>query len=324
MWPYDLSTMRQHLVTLDLEGVLTPEIWIAVAERSGIDGLRRTTRDEPDYDRLMRGRLELLEASGLTMSQIVDVIDSLCVLDGARQFLDEEWHALGPVVHRERERGRQRLAQKLGGQRGSGVGIERLERQLAQRPAAAQLVAQAAQRMRARDLVGAIGPHHEDRELAQRIGERPEQLQGGVVGPLQIVEEDHGRGACGNRRQRAAQRLEQRGAIALGDRRPELGQQQREVPLQRAARGQRTGRCAQVAAQRAQHRPVGQRRRRARGSPQRQCIARRRDLLGQARLADLGGTTYFLGAVASATTASARASQPSIRSSSDMPRTSRW
>ena len=89
MWPYDLSTMRQHLVTLDLEGVLTPEIWIAVAERSGIDGLRRTTRDEPDYDRLMRGRLELLEANGLTMSQIVDVIDSLCVLDGARQFLDE-------------------------------------------------------------------------------------------------------------------------------------------------------------------------------------------------------------------------------------------
>ena len=89
MWPYDLSTMRQHLVTLDLEGVLTPEIWIAVAERSGIDGLRRTTRDEPDYDRLMRGRLELLEANGLTMSQVVEVIESLCVLDGARQFLDE-------------------------------------------------------------------------------------------------------------------------------------------------------------------------------------------------------------------------------------------
>ena len=52
---------QQHLVTLDLEGVLVPEIWIAVAERTGIDELRRTTRDEPDYDVLMRGRLDLLE-----------------------------------------------------------------------------------------------------------------------------------------------------------------------------------------------------------------------------------------------------------------------
>ena len=51
---------QQHLVTLDLEGVLVPEIWIAVAERTGIDELRRTTRDEPDYDLLMRGRLDLL------------------------------------------------------------------------------------------------------------------------------------------------------------------------------------------------------------------------------------------------------------------------
>ncbi|MEO1059737.1 MAG: bifunctional phosphoserine phosphatase/homoserine phosphotransferase ThrH, partial [Actinomycetota bacterium] len=51
---------RQTIVTLDLEGVLIPEIWIAVADRSGIDGLRRTTRDEPDYDVLMRYRLDLL------------------------------------------------------------------------------------------------------------------------------------------------------------------------------------------------------------------------------------------------------------------------
>lgn len=80
---------RQTLVTLDLEGVLTPEIWIAVAEAAGVDELGRTTRDEPDYDALMRGRLHLLERHGLTMSAITDVIATLTVLDGARDFLDD-------------------------------------------------------------------------------------------------------------------------------------------------------------------------------------------------------------------------------------------
>jgi phosphoserine/homoserine phosphotransferase len=80
---------RQTIVTLDLEGVLVPEVWIAVAERTGIAELRRTTRDEPDYDVLMRGRLELLEANGLTMSLVTDVIAALEPLPGARRFLDE-------------------------------------------------------------------------------------------------------------------------------------------------------------------------------------------------------------------------------------------
>lgn len=80
---------RQHLVTLDLEGVLTPEIWIAVAEATGVAALRRTTRDEPDYDRLMAGRLALLHDHGLTMSGITEVISSLDVLPGAKAFLDE-------------------------------------------------------------------------------------------------------------------------------------------------------------------------------------------------------------------------------------------
>ena len=81
--------MKQGIVTLDMEGVLTPEIWIAVAERTGIEALRRTTRDEPDYDVLMRYRLEILEANGLTMSLIAEVIGGLAPLDGAREFLDE-------------------------------------------------------------------------------------------------------------------------------------------------------------------------------------------------------------------------------------------
>ena len=77
------------IVALDLEGVLVPEIWIAVAERTGIDELRRTTRDEPDYDVLMRGRLELLEAHGLGLAKITEVIAGLTPLPGAVEFLDE-------------------------------------------------------------------------------------------------------------------------------------------------------------------------------------------------------------------------------------------
>jgi phosphoserine/homoserine phosphotransferase len=80
---------RQTIVTLDLEGVLVPEVWIAVAERTGILELRRTTRDEPDYDVLMRGRLELLAANDLTMSLVADVIAGLEPLPGARRFLDD-------------------------------------------------------------------------------------------------------------------------------------------------------------------------------------------------------------------------------------------
>jgi phosphoserine/homoserine phosphotransferase len=84
-----LDTATQTIVTLDLEGVLIPEVWIAVAERTGIEGLTRTTRDEPDYDVLMRYRLDLLAQHGLTMSLIEDVISGLEPLDGASNFLDE-------------------------------------------------------------------------------------------------------------------------------------------------------------------------------------------------------------------------------------------
>jgi phosphoserine / homoserine phosphotransferase len=80
---------QQSVVTLDVEGVLVPEIWIAVAERTGIEELRRTTRDEPDYDKLMLGRLEILEQHGLTMSLITEVISTLSPLEGAVEFLDE-------------------------------------------------------------------------------------------------------------------------------------------------------------------------------------------------------------------------------------------
>jgi phosphoserine/homoserine phosphotransferase len=73
---------------LDLEGVLVPEIWINVAERTGIAALRRTTRDEPDYDELMRGRLAILDEHGLGLPDIEAVIGGMAPLDGALGFLD--------------------------------------------------------------------------------------------------------------------------------------------------------------------------------------------------------------------------------------------
>jgi phosphoserine/homoserine phosphotransferase len=77
------------IACLDLEGVLVPEIWINVARTTGIEALRRTTRDEPDYDKLMRGRLAILDEHGLKLPDIQKVIAGMQPLDGAREFL--EW-----------------------------------------------------------------------------------------------------------------------------------------------------------------------------------------------------------------------------------------
>jgi len=81
--------VKQSIVTLDLEGVLTPEIWIAVSEKTGIPELRRTTRDEPDYDKLMKFRLNLLDQHGLKLSDIQRVIGALGPLEGALDLLRE-------------------------------------------------------------------------------------------------------------------------------------------------------------------------------------------------------------------------------------------
>ena len=81
--------MKQCIVTLDMEGVLTPEIWIAVAEKTKIPELRRTTRDEPDYDKLMRYRIEILDRHGIKLSHIQEVIGTLKPLPGGKEFLDE-------------------------------------------------------------------------------------------------------------------------------------------------------------------------------------------------------------------------------------------
>ena len=86
------SALVQRVIALDMEGVLTPEIWIAVAQRTGIDELRRTTRDEPDYDALMRYRIDVLNNHDVSLNQIREVIAELPLLEGARAFLDELRH----------------------------------------------------------------------------------------------------------------------------------------------------------------------------------------------------------------------------------------
>ena len=78
-----------NIVCLDMEGVLTPEIWIAFSEKSGIPELRRTTRDEPDYDKLMRWRLEILKEHSLGLREIQEVIANVDPMPGAKEFLDE-------------------------------------------------------------------------------------------------------------------------------------------------------------------------------------------------------------------------------------------
>lgn len=78
-----------HIVCLDLEGVLIPEIWIEVAQRTGIEALKRTTRDEPDYDKLMQGRLALLAQHKLRLADIQAVIAGMAPIAGARAFLDQ-------------------------------------------------------------------------------------------------------------------------------------------------------------------------------------------------------------------------------------------
>lgn len=78
-----------NIVCLDLEGVLIPEIWIAFAEKTGIDALKRTTRDEPDYDVLMRYRLDILDKEGFKLADIEEVIGTLDPLPGAKEFV--EW-----------------------------------------------------------------------------------------------------------------------------------------------------------------------------------------------------------------------------------------
>ena len=81
--------MDMNIVCLDLEGVLVPEIWIAFAEAAGIPELKRTTREEPDYDKLMKYRIKILKEHGLGLKEIQETIEKIDPMPGAKEFLDE-------------------------------------------------------------------------------------------------------------------------------------------------------------------------------------------------------------------------------------------
>ena len=81
--------MSMYITCLDLEGVLVPEIWIAFAEASGIPELRKTTRDEPDYDKLMKYRIDILKQHGLGLKEIQETIAKIEPMEGAKEFLDK-------------------------------------------------------------------------------------------------------------------------------------------------------------------------------------------------------------------------------------------
>jgi len=104
-----------NIVCLDMEGVLTPEIWIAFSEATGIPELRRTTRDEPDYDKLMKFRLKILKEHGLGLPEIQKVIAGIDPLPGAKEFLDElREHAQTVILSDTFEEFAKPLLKKLG------------------------------------------------------------------------------------------------------------------------------------------------------------------------------------------------------------------
>ena len=90
--------MGMNVACLDLEGVLVPEIWIAFSEESGIPELRRTTRDEPDYDKLMKWRLGILEEHGLGLKEIQETISKIDPLPGAKEFLEQLRDATQTII----------------------------------------------------------------------------------------------------------------------------------------------------------------------------------------------------------------------------------
>ena len=88
-----------EIVCLDLEGVLVPEIWIAFAEETGIPELKRTTRDEPDYDKLMKYRLNILKEHNLGLKEIQETISKIDPLPGAKEFLDKLREMTQVIIH---------------------------------------------------------------------------------------------------------------------------------------------------------------------------------------------------------------------------------
>ena len=203
------------------------------------------------------------------------------------ELLDEERDAPGAVVERAGQPSGRGGAEHAPGELRRPLRGERLERQLRQQVVAAQVVAEPPERVRARDLVRAVAADHEHRQFAQRAGEGRQQLERGIVGPLEVVEQHDRRPLGRDRGQPATDRLDQRRAIAGLHRVAELRQQQREMRAERTAARQPARDGAHEPAQRVDDRAVGERAR-TRRAAQEVGVGGPEHLLGEARLADAG------------------------------------
>jgi hypothetical protein len=173
------------------------------------------------------------------------------------ELLDEERHPLGPVVQRPRKPVPRPRPQHPGGERGGVRRAERVDGQLLEAPAAAQLRAHAAELVPARHLVAAVGAKDQHRCRLERPVQLQQQLGGGGVDPLEVVKEHHGGPLARELLEEVGDRLEQGRLVGVGGRRAELGEDQREMPRQRPGTGQAVGDRALVAAERRDHRRVG-------------------------------------------------------------------
>ena len=205
-----------------------------------------------------------------------------------RELLDEEGDAPGPVVDRPDERRSRGLLQEMREQLRRLGWAQRRDRDLGQAPGSPQLVPDAAQRVIARQAVGAIGGEDHQLQLIHGLGECRQELEGGLVGPLEVVEHEDGGFPTGKVRQGGAHGLEQRRAIGLRSRLTEFRQDQRQLVPQRAALVQALRVHPQQGAQSGHHRSVWRCGALARPPPQHGCPRFAGDVVDEAGLPDSG------------------------------------
>jgi hypothetical protein len=216
---------------------------------------RTAERLGAEQDRIAHGVRDRQLVPGRQLQPLVAGLQPPARRQRSGQLLHKKGHARGASVERGRQHRADGAAKHLGCQRGRILAVERCHHQLAEAAQPAEVGAHATHRMAARDLVAAIGAEQEQRLALERPGQRGQQLQGRVVGPVQIIEEDNGGRAPGDRGKGPAQRLEEGRAVALRGRRPKLGEQAGEVAGERGADQQR-GLIAQPGAQRGGDRAI--------------------------------------------------------------------
>ena len=209
-----------------------------------------------DEDRVAHGVGERHVAVGGELEPAPTGLQRTADAQRGRQLLDEERQPLGAVVDRAHERRRGCLAERQHEQLGRLLEVERAQDELVEPARAPQLVAQPPHAVVARQAVRPVGRDHEHRQLAERLGERGEQLERRLVGPLQVVEDDERVALRGDAGEHPPHRLEQRRTIRGRGGLAELGHEQRELGVERTGAVERAGLRPQVGAQRGDHRTV--------------------------------------------------------------------